>query len=319
MIAGLDRFRAAAGRAKRRFVPTAIVLMYHRVASVESDVWNLAVSPSSFDQHLQIMRHNGVRLMTMGELAGLLADGEVPRRSAAITFDDGYVDNLTEAQPILERYDAPATLFVTAGEVGSPKGFWWDRLQQMLLGGSALPDRLELHSKCWDVPVDREGRTALYHEVWRLLAAQHHEERTRSLAHLEQWARQSDESAAARIMNEEELRQVGDAGLVEIGSHAWTHSRLGDMAADAQHGELKRSKARLEDIVGHRISGFSYPHGSRSAASGAIARECGYAYACGSRPGLVRRGTDPFDVPRLVVHDARAEAFERFLADHLLS
>ena len=51
----------------------------------------------------------------------------------AITFDDGYVDNLTTASPILTSLNLPATFFVTTGHTGRAQEFWWDELHRVLL------------------------------------------------------------------------------------------------------------------------------------------------------------------------------------------
>ena len=62
-----------------------------------------------------------------------------------MTFDDGYLDNLTNAKPILEEHDVPATIFVCSGAVGRRQEFWWDQLERALLRSpKKLPERLEL-------------------------------------------------------------------------------------------------------------------------------------------------------------------------------
>ena len=60
----------------------------------------------------------------------------------ALTFDDGYADNLINAKPLLERYGIPATVFVASGYVGAKDPFWWDRLQHVFLEPGVLPRKL---------------------------------------------------------------------------------------------------------------------------------------------------------------------------------
>ncbi len=63
----------------------------------------------------------------------------------AVTFDDGYANNLHAAKPLLERFTVPATVFVAVGALEDPREFWWDELDGLLLQPGTLPDALQLH------------------------------------------------------------------------------------------------------------------------------------------------------------------------------
>jgi peptidoglycan/xylan/chitin deacetylase (PgdA/CDA1 family) len=80
--------------------------MYHRVASVRPDPWSLCVSPEHFVEHLDVLqKYQRVRLDQLSPGGWSIQ----PQLSVAITFDDGYADNLHEAALLLRRYDTPAT------------------------------------------------------------------------------------------------------------------------------------------------------------------------------------------------------------------
>jgi peptidoglycan/xylan/chitin deacetylase (PgdA/CDA1 family) len=72
--------------------------MYHRVAACEVDPWNLCVSPQRFEEHLQALK-GSYAIVSLRELAGTAS----PQGAVAITFDDGYADNLLAAAPLLEN------------------------------------------------------------------------------------------------------------------------------------------------------------------------------------------------------------------------
>ena len=99
--------------------PPPLALTYHGLADVplRDDPFRLAVRPRDFERDIRLLRRWGYRLVTFGELAQLVAAGDAAGH-AALTFDDGFVDNLTTLVPLLRRHDAPATVFVTSGWLG---------------------------------------------------------------------------------------------------------------------------------------------------------------------------------------------------------
>lgn len=121
----------------------ALILMYHRVAEAASDPWSLCVAPERFAGHLQVLR-TLARPVKLGDLTRLLINGHAPEPSSVtVTFDDGYNDNLCCAKPLLERYDVPATIFLTTGYLGSDREYWWDELERLFLQPGSLPSTLQ--------------------------------------------------------------------------------------------------------------------------------------------------------------------------------
>ena len=125
---------------KRRYVARGLILIYHRVAEDPIDPWRLCVSPENFARHMEILRKKGFKTVHVSELADSVRARRVPRKTVAVTFDDGYRDNLDAARPILERYETPATHFATAGYIGSDEPFWWDVLDAVFLRTENLPE-----------------------------------------------------------------------------------------------------------------------------------------------------------------------------------
>lgn len=98
-----------------RLHPGIRILMYHRVRNAPA-YDQLSVSTARFEAQMAYLARN-CRVLSMNEALDELA-GTVTSPGVAVTFDDGYLDNLTEALPILRRYAIPATIFVTAGFSG---------------------------------------------------------------------------------------------------------------------------------------------------------------------------------------------------------
>jgi peptidoglycan/xylan/chitin deacetylase (PgdA/CDA1 family) len=264
--------------------PRAAILLYHRVASVSSDPWRLAVPPDLFERQLGVIAAR-FRPLPLRELVAGLRAGELPNRAVSLTFDDGYRDNLLAAKPLLERHGVPATVFVISGYIDSERDFWWDVL------GRVAPQADEY--RAW------------HRKLQRL------PERER-VAVLDELAGGADPVPASTV-SEGELRQLAAGGLVEIGAHTVTHPSLPSLSAEEQLEEMRVSREHLETAVGQPVEGFSYPYGMFDPETVACARATGFAYACTAERRAVA-GDDPFELPRLHVDAERAEAFGARLA-----
>ena len=88
------------------------VLMYHMVRDhIDGAKFNkLRVKPTEFEKQVAWMKAEGFHFVTMQELQANW--GKHPEKTVAITFDDGYLDNLENAYPIIEKYQAKATIYV---------------------------------------------------------------------------------------------------------------------------------------------------------------------------------------------------------------
>ncbi len=88
------------------------ILMYHMISDTPAGAKfrGLRVSPTLFRDQLQLLSRQGWHFVTMSEL--MSQRDSLPARTVAITFDDGYADNLTHALPLLEEFDAKATLYL---------------------------------------------------------------------------------------------------------------------------------------------------------------------------------------------------------------
>src|SRR5215831_7759475 len=109
-----------------RGMPRVPILTLHRVND-DNDPFMGSLPTAVFAARMaHIARH--YRVLTVEDLAARLHDGTVPRNALAITFDDGYRDNLTHAAPILRRLGLPATIFLVTGHIDTPQPLWADRL-----------------------------------------------------------------------------------------------------------------------------------------------------------------------------------------------
>jgi peptidoglycan/xylan/chitin deacetylase (PgdA/CDA1 family) len=102
------------------------ILLYHRVSD---DRDPLSVSPQCFRRQMEALAESGVRAVNLAEVAErLFGEGTSPDRIVGLTFDDGYVDIVENALPVLEQHGFQATVFVATGLVdGTASPEWYER------------------------------------------------------------------------------------------------------------------------------------------------------------------------------------------------
>jgi peptidoglycan/xylan/chitin deacetylase (PgdA/CDA1 family) len=248
---GVKAARMTARWLRSRLSGRAIILGYHRIADVEGDARSMCVSQHNFQEQLEALRRMA-HPISLTMLVRGLREGGLPPRAVAITFDDGYVDVLEHACPLLEQHQMPASVFITTGYLGS-----------------SFP---------WDTGAGRAGQ-----------------------------------NGEARALLGDEVRQIAQHPLIEVGAHSVSHPALARSPVAEQDREIRESKAILETLVGKPVIGFSYPHGSASVVTRQIVRQAGYEYACTSYNDAVRSTSDRLCLPRFWPGDWNGQRFERWL------
>lgn len=315
-----------------------LVLMYHRIAEPGSDPWDLAVSPENFSQHLDVMKRHG-HCVSLGDFVERIDAPDRPKRMMAVTFDDGYRDNLTAGMPALAAQDVPATIFVVSGSVGAGRDFWWDALARVFLTMPVLPTELHLDvagtghhwqlggaATCspieqrdlarWSMLGDgaRHPRHTIFLAVWRVLNAVPPAQAESLCEAVMAWAG-ADRCgpASEHILNADELARMSADGLVEIGGHTVTHLPLDIADAQTAEREIRQCRMQLGDIVGRDIQSFSYPFGRIGSATPALVRQAGFTRACTSTWSVAFPELDPFLIPRITVTNMNGDRFAAFL------
>jgi peptidoglycan/xylan/chitin deacetylase (PgdA/CDA1 family) len=128
------------------------VLMYHRLTTRTGE-HPCSLAAGRFRGQLALLRRLGYRSVSPVAMARWLARGEAsPRRVVAITFDDGYLDTLTVALPLLQTFGFTATCYAVSGAVGGRSGWTepaplmdWPAMRAWVAAGMAIGSHSETH------------------------------------------------------------------------------------------------------------------------------------------------------------------------------
>ncbi len=308
--------------------PKPVILMYHRIADEPIDYWGLAVSPSLFEEHLQVLRHTRHPL-PLTEFVNRLIAGTLPSNAVAVTFDDGYVDNLMAGKPLLASADIRATVFLTTGFVGRLEPLWWDELSRLILLARG-PQSFELAIRGKSLifkfgsEVDAgdntapslvlKNRSATLSAIWQILRQLNDEERDSVMAQLRSILLDGDDHRSlARIMTSNEVQTIVSDGLVTIGAHTVSHPMLSGLGETACRREIAQSKRVCEDITGRPVMTFAYPYGDFDIMAREAVKTAGFVLACSTRSGPAAATSDIFALPRVHVPNTDGDEFERIL------
>jgi peptidoglycan/xylan/chitin deacetylase (PgdA/CDA1 family) len=315
---------------RRRILgPGPTILMYHRIANPRVDPWGLAVHPDRFEQHLAVLRR-ARHPVPMSEFVSGLERGTLPEKAVAVTFDDGYVDNLREASPRLASARVPATLFLATGFVGQRYEYWWDELARgILLGNRDVDAEVEIRGertplalrggaegdrswRAWQEP--QTNRQSAYLSLWKQLRTAEPAAREQAMAQLRTELAILPPDPGDLPMTASEVAALAAGGAFDFGGHTTTHAVLPALAPAERRDDIRQGRDACERLIGRPIAGFAYPHGAYDDDSEAAVRECGFAWACGTGSRSVRsRGANRYALPRFGVLDWDGPSFERAL------
>jgi peptidoglycan/xylan/chitin deacetylase (PgdA/CDA1 family) len=246
------------------------------------------------------------RVVALEDALDSLASGRpLPQRAVAITFDDGYRDNLEVAVPLLEDLGVPATFFLVPGLLSGDVRPWWEQLAR----GFALAGPAVVRFDGRELPT--RGRRGLRSVRWlaerlKALDSAAREERVGELLHLLQ--PEGGVGGNERLfLDWDGARELVRRGFA-VGSHSSRHAILSRENPGEQTRDLTSSRSRLQAELGVPVRLFAYPNGTRGdydAHTIRAARQAGHTHALGAHAGVNGPSTPPYAHPRFVVEPNR--------------
>lgn len=130
-----------------------LVLNYHQV---NNSFISLAVPIDDFAAQMEYLSRNGYISITPDDLYNaMIGEIELPPKTVLITFDDGYIDNYTNAYPILKRYGMKATIFVIPAFTDKNRSYMtWEQLLEMERNGITIQSHTMTHKALEELPDD---------------------------------------------------------------------------------------------------------------------------------------------------------------------
>ena len=267
----------------------ACVICYHRILpddefeADKSPNYNLIMPTSKFAEQIEFLSENH-EVVSMDGLVDYL-ESEPDRDSnkfvVAVTFDDGYKDNLTHALPILEQYNIPATIYITTRFPEGDTWMWWNEIWDYLDKNDAL-----------EVNDLNEGRTIrtprqkikCFNKLFDWILNLSYEKQKKYVETITKSVARKQYSNLC--LNWEEIKILDQHPLVTIGAHTNSHPNLKKLTEQEAFAEMSHSKNLLEEKLKHSVEHFAYPFGTHNEAD---VREFELASRCGFRTAVTTR------------------------------
>ena len=114
------------------------LLIYHgfNTPLPEDDVYKLMCTKDNFEDQITTLKNDGYVFITLEDLYKYKKGNiGLPEKTVAITMDDGWDGNYTEAFDLIKKYNVPATIFIVESLVGTPGYFTWEQAKEMYDSG----------------------------------------------------------------------------------------------------------------------------------------------------------------------------------------
>jgi peptidoglycan/xylan/chitin deacetylase (PgdA/CDA1 family) len=311
VLAASSYYSGVTGRTLRQLLCAragALVLGYHGVSLETQELFDSQTLLANLEGQI-IYLSKYLRPVSLEAIVASLTRGEAPpAASFAVTFDDGLLNNVTLAIPLLHKLGMSATFFVPSGLVGSQRDLWIASLTEVIRSwpGEQLPAEPGL----WPgLPLrnERERYIALFRV--KLALKTHEAKREEILSRLAgrslAIARPADEN---RVVNAEQLRKMTGPGL-SVGAHSRNHPILSGLDPVEARNEISGSRSDLEGLTGTRVLDFAYPNGRFTDFNDTTRRlvaEAGFRCAVTTEPGAIVPGDDVLALRRCLPENVPA-------------
>jgi peptidoglycan/xylan/chitin deacetylase (PgdA/CDA1 family) len=295
--AGLETlyFSGAHHLARRFLSGVGTILTFHRVRPPLKDAFQpnrlLEIAPAFLDELVARIKDSGIDIVSMDEVHRRLTEGGASNRFVALTFDDGYRDNLEFAYPILKRHAVPFMLYVPAAFAEGRGELWWVWLERAVAARDSIDVAIAgetRHFDCATPAAKDETFAAIY---WALRGLGDEGELRRICRDLAIGAGLDADAVCRELcMGWDEIQKLAADPLVTIGNHTDTHPMLAKASEEAVRRELRIGSERIEARLGTRPRHVSYPVGDPGSAGRRefdIAAEFGFATGVTTRPGVL--------------------------------
>ncbi len=297
------------GKAQLR--SNSVVLMLHRVIENKEQAQlphnnPLCVDKETFENLLVFLKKH----FDIVDLERALDGKSNAKPKLALTFDDGWKDNILHAYPILQKHNVPASIFLSTDYIGTNKGFWWQSIAEKLweqpqsIDKASLQVALKKHSITINKALFRHEKSAA--KSFLILDFIHSLKDIEPQA-LNELAESFFYANKPDAMNWADIEYLEASGLIKFGPHGAQHCILTQLNQNACAEDIIESHSVITKKCKQPLKIYCYPNGNNNPQIQNLLSELGYSHALSTQPGLIGIEYNNFCLPRIDVSQKSAE------------
>ncbi len=282
--------------------------MYHRVLDpANSDYFlqpGMYVSLKSFELHLELLKKKYTVLPLKELLEGFFLKKKAFKKCCAITFDDGWLDNYTNAFPLLVNYETPATIFLATRYVGQKSWFWEEEVAFFLHENSQQEIDLLFESILTTSQYQKLATLKMNMNVTEIIFFMKQLDKDLCKKIVHQIRKQNGQIKHRKrlVVNWEEAKKMQAYGI-DFFSHSHSHVLLTNLSYNQAEKDIKTSQILLEKKIKTVQNIFCYPSGRFSDKVKKLLKDNGIKYALTTQRSPLSLSQDTFSIPRIGIHD----------------
>jgi peptidoglycan/xylan/chitin deacetylase (PgdA/CDA1 family) len=272
---------------RRRSQAGLLILMFHKIND-NPDTLPLTLKTNLFEKLiLEIKKHHDIipiETVRLDQKDILQSNG----LKVALTFDDGYLDNYTNAFPILNKHKIPATIYLSTDHIDGKRVFWYEQISHAILmsNQSALMlDDIGYGNHRLESVFDR---TNALHHLNTTLKDLKEDQRSNIASLILKRSGAENTFKSSEMLDWDIIRKMHKCGI-NFGSHTITHPILSKETRTRIQYEVGESKLIIERELGEPVISFAYPNGTPADFNDtviAMVKNAGYINACTTVNGI---------------------------------
>ncbi len=240
---------------------------------------------------INVVRERGYQTLSLAQAVERLTSGQRYEKPFAVfTLDDGYKDNHEFAQPIFKKHECPFTIFIAPRIADGTAEIWWRNLEHIIATNNRI--RCVIANQSHDIPCHSEAEKWL---AWKILYAafekcDQFEQRAEIRKLASNYNVDVENYCRSVAMSWEELNDMAQDPLCELGAHTVNHHAVGRMTAADAATQLRAARQLIAKHLGKTPRFNAYPYGDKPNATARdfkLAGEAGYEASVTTRKGVV--------------------------------